>query len=307
MAIIDLFSKRQEMLRNEVPDVYVYTQIPQPLRVQIVHILNELFSGPIPYGGTGLLEPFERIEHFLCREYGLFRFPFESNRADERVMNYLLKEPNHERVLDLVEVSFSFIASLRRSNLEWQYRVPQGKFDAAIDELNGRFREHGIGYQYEEGRIMRVDSQLIHSEIVKPALSLLAAQEYAGANAEFLKAFEHYRKGNTKESLNECLKAFESTMKAICTKHKWPIKETDPAKRLIEVCLENGLIPQEIQSHFGGLRATLESGIPTLRNRMGAHGQGVQVTDVPLHVASYMLHLTATTMQFLVESEKALK
>ena len=44
MAIIDLFSKRQKVLRKEVPDVYEYAQIPQPLRVQIVHILRDLFG-----------------------------------------------------------------------------------------------------------------------------------------------------------------------------------------------------------------------------------------------------------------------
>jgi hypothetical protein len=172
--------------------------------------------------------------------------------------------------------------------------------------LNGRFREHGVGYQYESGEIIRVDSQLIHAEVVKPALALLTAPEYAGANAEFLKAFEHYRKGDTKECLNECLKAFESTMKAICAKRNWAFKPTDAAKKLIEVCLENGLIPQVIQSHIGGVRAALESGIPPSRNRLSAHGQGSEIVDVPEHYASYMLHLTATTIKFLVESEKAL-
>jgi hypothetical protein len=41
MAIIDVFSKRQKALREGVPDVYQYDQIPQPLRVQIVHVLRD--------------------------------------------------------------------------------------------------------------------------------------------------------------------------------------------------------------------------------------------------------------------------
>jgi hypothetical protein len=131
---------------------------------------------------------------------------------------------------------------------------------------------------------------LIHAEIVKPALALLTASEYAGANAEFLKAFEHYRKGDTKGCLNECLKTFESIMKAICTKRKWNFKLNDTAGALIDVCMKNGLIPQLIQSHIGGVRAALESGIPTIRNRLSGHGQGAQVVNVPEHYASYMLH-----------------
>jgi len=85
-------------------------------------------------------------------------------------------------------------------------------------------------------------------------------------------------------------------------------KKTDTAKDLIGVCLKKNLIPSLMQSHIGGLRAALESGIPTIRNRTpgAGHGQGATVIRVPLHYAAYMLHLTATTILFLVESEKAL-
>jgi len=41
MAIFDLFSKRQKRLRGEVPDIYTYDDIPQSLRVQIVHIIRD--------------------------------------------------------------------------------------------------------------------------------------------------------------------------------------------------------------------------------------------------------------------------
>jgi hypothetical protein len=136
---------------------------------------------------------------------------------------------------------------------------------------------------------------------------LLTDENFEGANAEFLKAFEHYRHGKTKECLNECLKAFESTMKAICSKRKWVFKPTDTAKALIEVCFQNNLIPVLVQSHISGFRSTLESGIPTIRNKLAGHGQGATVIEVPPHYASYMLHLTATTIKFLVEAEKELK
>jgi hypothetical protein len=273
--------------------------------------LRDLFGKPVKYDQDGCVEAFESIEQMLCREYGLLQLPSRPNfggydGTDDRVVNFVLVEDDHERVLDVVEISFRWLKVMLTSSVEWRYRVPQDNFDKAIAELNARFREHGIGYQYESGEIIRVDSQLIHAEVVKPALALLTSKEYAGANAEFLKAFEHYRKRDTKECLNECLKAFESTMKAICTKRKWAFKPTDTASALIDVCVKNDLIPSLIQSHIGGVRAALESGIPTIRNRMSGHGQGTQVVSVPPHYASYMLHLTATTIQFLVESEKAL-
>jgi hypothetical protein len=309
MAIIDLFSKRQKALRKELPDVYEYAQIPKALRVQIAHILRDLFGEPVQFDSNGCLEVFGNIEKLLSREYGLFSLAKGGTlgtTSDERVIEFVLNEQDHEKVLDVVEISFRYLGFLLKTSSDWQRRISRDDFDGAVSELNARFREHGIGYQYESGEIIRVDSQLIHAEVVKPALALLTASEYEGANAEFLKAFKHYRKGDTKECLNECLKAFESTMKAICTKRKWAFAPTDTAKALIEVCMKNGLIPPLMQSHIGGMRAALASGIPTVRNRLSGHGQGAKVVDVPDHYASFMLHLTATNIKFLVESEKAL-
>jgi hypothetical protein len=49
MPIVNLFSKRQKVLRKEVPDVYEYDQIPDPLRVQITHILYDLVGHPTQF------------------------------------------------------------------------------------------------------------------------------------------------------------------------------------------------------------------------------------------------------------------
>jgi hypothetical protein len=110
MAIVNVFSKRQKVLRKEVPDVYEYTQIPTTLRVQIAHILRDLFGRPTRYDTSACIAAFKQIEQLLCREYGLFQFPSVPNNfdesADERVIHFLLTEPNHERVLDVVEISF---------------------------------------------------------------------------------------------------------------------------------------------------------------------------------------------------------
>ncbi len=181
-----------------------------------------------------------------------------------------------------------------------------------VDSLKGNDKpkemkeEHRIGYQLESGKIIRIDSKFMHSEVVKPALTVLADNMYKGANDEFLKAHEHYRHGRYKECLNECLKSFESTMKAIYTKRGWSYNEKDTAHRLIGICFQNKLIPDYLQSKFNSLQSSLESGIPTVRNRTSAHGQGSEISEVPSYLASYLLHLTATTILLLADAEKAL-
>ena len=310
MTLTDLFSKRHQKVRPEAPGDHHHDQVPGPLRVEIAHILRDLFGHEVTYDLNGCLEAFGQIEETLCREYGLCILPMKPTdlitTPDVRVIDFLLHEENQEKVLDVVEVSFRVLTRLRLSP-EWQSRIPQQKVDSAVTELNDRFREYGIAYQYENGNIVRVESPFIHTKVVKPAFALLSAKEYADANAAFLKALEHYRKDETKECLNECLKAFECTLKVICTKKKWAFKPKDTAKELIDVCLKNGLTPPLIHSHIRGVRATLARGIPTVRNRLPGHGQEVQLIDVPPHYASYMLHLTAATIQFFIESEKAFK
>ena len=184
--------------------------------------------------------------------------------------------------------------------------MPSEIADEAIEELNYRFKEHGVGYQFINEQIIRTDSELIHAEIVKPALKLLHQNHFAGAQEEFLKAHEHYRKGNAKEALSECLKAFESVMKAICDKRGWQYGSNATAKFLIQACFDNGLIDSFWQSHYSSLRNLLVNGVPTGRNKLSGHGQGTPPTTVPNHLVAYMLHMTASAIVFLAEAEKNL-
>ena len=219
------------------------------------------------------------------------------------LINFFLQEKNIEKTLDVTELSFRVIDSRTRTYDYLQKSDPSGDADRAIDELNRRFKEHGVGYCFTDGRIIRIDSEFVHSEVVRPALVILNQKQYAGARQEFLKAHEHYRKGDTKESLNECLKSFESVMKSICDKRKWPYDQRATASKLIGICFDNGLIPSFWQAQFAALRSLLENGVPTARNRLGGHGQGAAPKPVPGHIAGYVLHMTAAAIVFLAEAE----
>jgi hypothetical protein len=305
MTIFDLFSKRQRRLRGEVPDVYVYDKLASQLRVQVVHIIRDAV-GEDHYGSDYAKGAYKSIHDALCREYGLFELTKHAQSHGESVFNYFLNADNTEQALDVIELALRVIDTYIRKD-EYRYNTDRKmSADDAISELNQRFKEHGVGFQFESGELLRVDSQFMHSEAVKPALAVLRGKHYKGASEEFLKAHEHYRHGRHKECLVESLKAFESTMKAICQKRKWPYQPSDSAKALIDICLSKGLIPSYLQSQFSSLRGLLESGVPTVRNKLGGHGQGSQPTTVPEHTARYALNLTATNILFLTESEQLL-
>jgi hypothetical protein len=192
MAIFDLFSKRQKKLRGEVPDVYQYEDIPNELRIQIVHIIRDTLGIDRQYSNK-TKQAYRYIKNALCREYGVFDLTEHARSDEDDIFNFFLDCDDYEQTLDVVELAFQYIDSVTRKPQYFQEVLRKCEPNDAINELNARFKEHGVGYQYETGQLVKIDSQLIHAEVVKPALLLLRSDKcFKGANDEFLKAHEHY-------------------------------------------------------------------------------------------------------------------
>jgi hypothetical protein len=196
MAIFDLFSKRQKALRGDVPDVYTYDDLPNTLRVQIVHIWSDALGSDENYYdqygcGPNIQATYKFIVDTLCREYGMFQLPTAAKHGGRMYLNelanFLLQVDDVEKQLDIVELSFRCIDRLTRKFDYLRKRNASECVDEAISELNDRFKEHGVGFQFVEGEIVRVDSELLHSEAVKPAMRLLNEKNYQGAQQEFLR------------------------------------------------------------------------------------------------------------------------
>jgi hypothetical protein len=315
MAITDLYSKRKKRLASQgKTDVYQYDSIPAALRVQIAQIVREALGCWFrrDYYDARPESPsshwWESIHDAIARENGVWQLGKNGNDPEKRCMEYLLNADT-DGALDMIELCFKVINHGIRDfgpgDLE-NAGISVSAEDA-IEELNHRFREHGVGFEYVKGEIMRVDSQFLHSETVKPALALLNELGFSGPADEFIRAFDHHRKGENKDAIADALNAFESTMKAICDARRWKYQTKDTAKPLLDILFNNGLIPAELANHFGGLRSAMESGLPTLANRTSRHGQGSIPTEVPDHFVAYALHLVAANIVFLVGCHKALK
>jgi hypothetical protein len=308
VGIYETFTKRLKKHEQAgQPDVYQYDDLPKTLRVQIIHIWDDAIGPSVRNNmeRRGQMKVWNLIHDTLAREMGVFALTDDEYErySEVRCKNFLLNAPTNE-ALDIIELSFRCI-QVRQQFMDWQ-DVPSFSAEKAVDELNHRFKEHSVGYQFEEGEIVKVDSQYIHAEVVKPTISLLNTAGFEGASDEFLKAHEHYRKGRNGEAMTDALKAFESTMKAVCDKNGWSYKESDSAKALVKAVLDNGLLPRYMETHLAGLRNTLEAGLPTVRNKNSGHGQGLLAKKVPDHFAGYALHLAATNIVFLVEAHEAL-
>jgi hypothetical protein len=313
MTINDLYSKRKKLAeRGNQPEVYQYTNLPIEFRRQVILIWSDAIG---PYRAERFnYEPlvntlWHKIHDSFARELGLFYLASKLRNPFDQCQSFLLDEDTPvDNLLALIEFTFRHIdkdirALLQHPQLSVELTVSLFP-NEAIRELNHRFREHGIGYQYNNRQIIRVDSGFIHAEVVVPALSLLSSEHFKGAEQEFRSAHEHYRKKKYKEATSDALKAFESTMKIICDECGWPYSK-GTASDLIKVVLDNELIPKYLQTHLSGLQSILVSGVPTVRNKTSGHGQGAHPTSVPEYLAAYVLHLTASNIVLLVEAYKA--
>ena len=318
MGINDLYSKRKKRAeRVGQPDVYQYESLSREFRCQVIHIwlsaIGEYDGLSAIYDKKVLINDLWRdIHNSLARELGRLHLGTEFENPFQQCQYFLLdKNTPVDNILDLIELTFRQIDyHIRELLKDYQYQetfsVSQHP-DDAISELNHRFREHEIGYQYSNGQIIRVDSSFIHAEVVVPALSLLSIEQFDGAEQEFRNAHAHYRKKEYRDAITDALNAFESTMKTICDKCDWSYSKNATAKDLIKVILEQQLVPEYLQTHLSSLRGVLESGVPTVRNKTSGHGQGAKPLSVPEYLAAYALHLTASNIVLLVEAYQDLE
>ncbi|OIN44571.1 hypothetical protein BLL37_00095 [Pseudomonas azotoformans] len=306
MPIINLFSKRMAEERDGATDVYTYDRFSDNFRVQLSLMIQEILGDVhVAYRETIPRDVYASIVTILRKEYGV-EYLVSSVYCDtpfEELHRFLRKEPNVERILDAVELGYRLgHRYARKQNYSAAHRYDaESHVDACIEELNGRFKEAGYGYEFvvESESVIRIDSEFVHAEVVKPAIHFLSYPGFEAARSEFFGAYEHYRHERYKEALVDAGKAFESTCKIICKANDWPYAQRDTANKLILILIENGLMPSYNQTFLTSLQSVLASGIPTLRNNLGGHGDGHEILEVSPEIVAYGLHLTASAIMML--------
>jgi hypothetical protein len=298
--MFEVFSKRNR--KEPKADVLIYDELPQQLKVQIVHIWQNTVPKFAAFWLHGTDNFYGMAANRIYKEFGVFRLTNNARNATEDVCNYFLQERDVEKCLTVIELIFDCFVQIVRAD-SYVNAGMMTEIRQAADELNARLKEHAVGYEFKDGKIIRIDSGFIHAETVIPAMTLLQDAEFSGANQEFMKGHEHFRHGRFPEAMNECLKAFESTMKAICHKRGWQYNQTDTAKTLLATCEKNGLFPAYMQSSLAGLRSVLEN-VATVRNKLSGHGQGVQQVKITEETAAFVIHYTAANILYLASLEK---
>ncbi len=141
MAIYERFSTRQKKLSKQGdPDPYCYDIFPQPLRVQVINLLNSTlgnYDEDYPRGEES--SRWDHIHRTLAHEYGVFELA-EGRNSQKRCVTFFLKTGNVEKCFDFVELGYRWVCILVKKYSESQggYAEEQERCEQAIKELLSR-------------------------------------------------------------------------------------------------------------------------------------------------------------------------
>lgn len=315
MKLSDIFNVFSRQNRESEPFMY---KVPTTLRNKILLFCRDVFSGNrhklSRQDYTG--EFWDEVHQALLYRHGRLQLIEEGNPQSkvEDAVRFLLSCKDDE-FLDFVEYIFKVRCMFHITNDEnllvadinelfvsenAGYELTAMIKEEVVEASNEYpffGREHKVIKTIAYPRIIRKDSQVIHKTVVQPALQLLGEPLYRTANQEFLEALEDYRKGDYGDCLTKCCSAFESVMKIICTKKKWPYRQGDTASTLVGIVVKNS----SLDSYFEQPLIF----IATLRNRLSkSHGAGVQTKVVSQHIAQYALNSTASAIILLINEIK---
>lgn len=310
MPVHNLFSKRN----RQMPEKLVYEDIPLAARLACHRVLLGALQA-CWRDVDAIVVPEHPVPSFGCQpDVGTGDDPWWGRTP--MFFERCLVKGNFLEAMDAIEAGAAVIN--RNVRALWILTAPHSRSrqvapDDALEELNHRLAEYGVGYQFskEHGQLVRVDSEFMHKQVTEPALALLTEKGFEGAAQEFDKAHQHYRQMAVdpeagKDAVACAVKAVESTAKAILDARDWDYNaQKDTLVPLLEKLFTNGLVPTDLHCYFGGLQSALKSGLPTIGNRRARHGQGAKPTPIEEHMVTLAMHLAAATVRFLVEAHKA--
>jgi hypothetical protein len=186
------------------------------------------------------------------------------------------------QVLDVVEAFWHRLSGLDS----------QRPFTVAVNEI---FEDASCAWRLDDGEFFAVDQTFLGIRLAEMAEQGLKQKAFHGTYEEFREAREDLLAGDTKGCISNAQKAFESALKTLLGTEK------GNASTLIRQFVADGHVddlPEEFKTSFG--EQVLMS-VPTMGNRLGRHGQGATVINVPTAYAQLTLEMAAAYLNFLVK------
>ncbi|MFY1110428.1 MAG: abortive infection family protein [Methanosarcinaceae archaeon] len=288
----DLFGQEEEIERKQF---FSYENIPAETRQKVFFVIDENgyhLEKDWSESERVKTEDFSKLRYEICKHKGI---PEISDKFldDDAIYEWIMNCP----VEDFLRTIELFI----RVRLKDRTKGYRERLINTIRDINDIFNIDKVGYEIEivSGKIIRRDSEFLHEQVVKKAITLLYVNDFKGPLEEFEKALDHYLKKEYKDTIQEANNSFESTMKAVLTKLNLDFNQNDTASKLIEKLCDKGIIYPYMQSLFQGL--------PTIRNNQSGHGHGMNPKVIYPSYAEFSLNLAGSSIVFLINRYHELK
>ena len=170
--IFETFAYRKKLeSRGEQADVYTYDNAPKHLRHQICLALREGIGRFYSYSGNEFdhvneaNEVWCEIDRICTKEIESYlSYQPHDDDLDEKFLYYIMNVIDVDDFLSAVEIGC--IALTVYFDQPHARRGARESSREALKEINKRFEQHAVGYQFENRRIIRIDSKVAHAEIV---------------------------------------------------------------------------------------------------------------------------------------------
>lgn len=158
--------------------------------------------------------------------------------------------------------------------------------------INDSMLAFGCPWRLSGGEFFRVDSEFLQ-HVLEQSTDLLHAAGFEGALDEFRKARSDLEVGDTKDAIHKANNSFESTLKSI-------LGAPGATSELCRKLGKDGYL-DDLPSEARQVVINVLTGLSLLRNKLGGHGQGPGVIDVPRPYAELAVALAAAFNSFAVQ------
>ncbi len=161
-------------------------------------------------------------------------------------------------------------------------------------EINEAMLAFHCPWRFSDGQFFQVDSDFLDHELNQRAEGLLRQHEFQGAHDEFRSALEDLSGDEPKDAIVKASKSFESTLKTATG-------QNGDFTALQDAFRKAGFMDDIPEDDAKAICKQVLGSLPTLRNKLGGHGQGDRVIQVPRPYALLAVHLAGALNQFVVD------
>lgn len=171
-----------------------------------------------------------------------------------------------------------------------------------VQSLNILFEHNNLGYEIINDIIVTKESDFLHVEVINKPLTLLINEEFNGPLKEFEDAIKNYTDKDYENTIVQACRAFESTMKAVLDKLEVTFDhDKSTASDLVNLLKQSEIFNSFQNYNIKKLVEILSSGLPVIRNRKGAHGEGIEINEAERSYASFALNLVGSNIVFILD------